>query len=325
MSDSLTVAVSAVVFREDAYPRLKTDPRTVQKYAEDLSVLPPIEVNQHNELIDGWHRWTAHKKAEAETIRIVITETKSDAHLLELAIERNAKHGLQLSQEDKRDMARRIYSGTVLHEQGEKKAKLASILSVTERVVQMWLARIDRDNKEKRECAIRDLWFSCHTQEEIAAAVGMTQQRITQVLQANESFRFVVKPGDFYEIEDETERLNVCEKQNRSNAEHATDFEPPIYNIWKQQTKTEGSDHFGNTEIRWLDNLLYLYTKPFDVVIDPFAGGGSTIDICQTRLRRYYVSDRKPVPERQKEIREHDVTSGLPKTSTVEGRKTRLP
>jgi hypothetical protein len=35
-------------------------------------------------------------------------------------------------------------------------------------------------------------------------------------------------------------------------AEHAIDFELPIYNIWKQQEKTEGSDHFGNTEPRWL-------------------------------------------------------------------------
>jgi hypothetical protein len=27
-------------------------------------------------------------------------------------------------------------------------------------------------------------------------------------------------------------------------------------------------------EIRWLDNLLYLYIQPFDVIVDPFAGGG---------------------------------------------------
>ena len=61
-----------------------------------------------------------------------------------------------------------------------------------------------------------------------------------------------------------------------------------------------------------MDNLLYLYTQPFDVVADPFAGGGSTIDICKKRLRRYWVSDRKPVPERAAQIREHDVTAGLP-------------
>jgi hypothetical protein len=56
-----------------------------------------------------------------------------------------------------------------------------------------------------------------------------------------------------------------------------------------------------------VDNLLYLYTKPFDMVLDPFAGGGSTIDICKRRFRRYMVSDRKPIVEREKEIRKHDL------------------
>ena len=99
-------------------------------------------------------------------------------------------------------------------------------------------------------------------------------------------------------------------KTQQSAADHATDFDVPIYNVWKQQTKSEGSAHFGNSEVRWVDNLLYLYTKPFDVVVDPFAGGGSTIDICKKRLRRYFVSDRKPIVEREKEIRQHDLKDG---------------
>lgn len=93
-----TIRISEVIYREDLYPRIKTDPAIVQKYAEDLSVLPPIEVNQHNELIDGWHRWTTHKKNDIDSIEVTVTQTNSDAHLLELAIEENATHGLQLSQ-----------------------------------------------------------------------------------------------------------------------------------------------------------------------------------------------------------------------------------
>jgi hypothetical protein len=61
-------------------------------------------------------------------------------------------------------------------------------------------------------------------------------------------------------------------KNHKAVADHAVDFDPPIYNIWKQQEKTAGSRHFGNSEVRWVDNLLYLYTQPFDVVVDPFAG-----------------------------------------------------
>jgi hypothetical protein len=59
------IETATIVFREDLYPRMETSASTVQKYAEDLDILPPIEVNQNKELIDGWHRWTAHKKAGA--------------------------------------------------------------------------------------------------------------------------------------------------------------------------------------------------------------------------------------------------------------------
>jgi hypothetical protein len=72
----------------------------------------------------------------------------------------------------------------------------------------------------------------------------------------------------------ENAQLSNLDKSQQSAATHATDFQPPIYNVWKQQTKTNGSNHFGNSEVRWLDNLLYLYTQPFDMVVDPFAGGG---------------------------------------------------
>ena len=85
-------------YREDLYPRIKADPATIQRYAENLDVLPPIEINQYNIIIDGFHRWTAHRKAEAESIKVIITETASEAELYGLAIRRNANHGLQLSE-----------------------------------------------------------------------------------------------------------------------------------------------------------------------------------------------------------------------------------
>ena len=72
--------------------------------------------------------------------------------------------------------------------------------------------------------------------------------------------------------------------------------------------------HKGQSEVSFVDQLLYMYTdKPKDIVFDPFAGGGSTIDICKKRLRRYYVSDLTPIPAREHEIRQHDITQGLPR------------
>jgi hypothetical protein len=77
------------------------------------------------------------------------------------------------------------------------------------------------------------MWMACATQEEIAAATDVTKETVSQICQ----------------------NLADLPKSDKSAAEHAVDFDPPIYNIWKQQTKTEGSSHFGNSEVRWVDNL----------------------------------------------------------------------
>ncbi len=302
MSEVQRMPVADVVFRDDLYPRIETHPVTVQKYAEDLNVLPPIEVNQHKELIDGWHRWTAHKKKEAETIPFIVTETKSDNHLLELAIERNAKHGLQLSQSDKEKMAGRLYSAFLTgkpskNDAARYKEHLAKILSVGNSSIRRWTSRDDKDYKRELEQVAFRLWLACNTQDEIANATGWSQPIVATFI--------------------ENAQLSNLDKSQQSAATHATDFQPPIYNVWKQQTKTNGSNHFGNSEVRWLDNLLYLYTQPFDMVVDPFAGGGSTIDICKKRFRRYFVSDRKPIIEREKEIRNHDLIGENGKVSLL--------
>ena len=236
---------------------MKTSHETVQRYAEDLEVLPPIEVNQNNELIDGWHRWTAHRKAGAAIIHAVMTETASDAELLELAIVRNATHGLQLSREDKRDMARKIYNATPDRERDAKKKELAKILSVSRTTIHEWLSRIDKETKAARDRRIFELWMDCHSMQEIADAVGVHKDTVSEICR----------------------KFPELENSDKAAAEHATDFDPPLYNVWKQQERTAGSKHFGNSEVRWVDNLLYRYTEPFDVVVDPFGGSGSTIDI----------------------------------------------
>jgi len=81
------------------------------------------------------------------------------------------------------------------------------------------------------------------------------------------------------------------------------DFSPELYTIWNFGEATNVVRHFGNIPPQILDNLLYYYTQPLDVVFDPFAGGGMTIDVCQQRQRRYYVSDLTPSPARLPEQR----------------------
>jgi len=285
--DIVEIQLSEVVYRDDLYPRIKPDAATIQRYAENLEVLPPIEVNQNGILIDGFHRWTAHRKNEAPTIRAIVTQTASENEVYALAIERNSTHGLQMNNEDKKSSAIRLYAAGT----GYSKEDIARILSVSTRSVTGYLTDVDKQLREDRKQRISDMWMACYTSEEIADAVGVSRQSVDGLLPKME------------ELPNSAKVLSKFQDQ---------DFSPPLYNVWSFAKKTNAVGHFGNTEQRIVDNLLYLYTEPFDIVVDPFAGGGSTIDICRYRSRRYWASDRKPIVERENEIRKLDIVEDVP-------------
>lgn len=283
------INVNDIIYREDLYPRIKPDAVTIQKYAENIEFLPPIEINQNKELIDGAHRWRAHQKMEVDTIAVIITETASDAELLTLAIQRNATHGLQLSNEDKRKMAVKIYAATPEKERKDKKKELSDILSISPRTLYNWLRDIDKAANETRDGLIFDMHLACRTQEEVAETVGLTVETISK------------KINVIQEME------NIPKSELHASKYELDDDSLPKFTVWAFGGKTNKVGHFGNTEQTIVDWLLYLYTKPFDIVLDPFAGGGATVDVCQKRLRRYWASDRKPIIERSGDIRQHDL------------------
>ena len=86
-----------------------------------------------------------------------------------LAIERNAAHGLQLTSEDKRTLAVKLYDG-------RNKDHLSKILAVPLRTMKRWLERKDSSLRQERERKIYEMWLACYTQEEIAEAVGLNPE-----------------------------------------------------------------------------------------------------------------------------------------------------
>ena len=88
--------------------------------------------------------------------------------------------------------------------------------------------------------------------------------------------------------------------------------QPPVYNAWNYSAcdKRFGQPHPGQIPGQAIVNLLLWLTKPFDIVIDPMAGGGTTIDVCRYLLRRYYCFDIDP---KRPDIKKWDIRHGYPR------------
>lgn len=100
----------------------------------------------------------------------------------------------------------------------------------------------------------------------------------------------------------------------REEYKYPETFEPFLYDVWSVSKLNNKYKHPGNIPQEFIENLVHHYTEEGDLVYDPFAGGGPTIDVCKAWNRDYYVSDIAPIPERQEEIKQWDLRLGLPAT-----------
>lgn len=88
-------------------------------------------------------------------------------------------------------------------------------------------------------------------------------------------------------------------------------YEPQVFTIWKFNDRDErfGIEHPGNIPAGIVFNVLYYYTNQGDLVVDPMAGGGVTVDVCKTMKRKCTAFDLSPV---RQEISKHDATEPWP-------------
>ncbi len=83
------------------------------------------------------------------------------------------------------------------------------------------------------------------------------------------------------------------------------------FDIWTFQQADGDSSYFGKMPPQVVENLLWLYTEPDDWLVDPFAGGGTSVLVARKMGRRVYASDLAPsMPTLP--IRQHDILDGWP-------------
>jgi len=205
-----TVKLSAIKFDPKIYPRQKHDPALVQRYAACLESIEArenfISVGQDLRIVDGRHRQLAYQtmSPNGREITVWMYPISDDDALQDLAIELNSEHGWQLTDGDKRSMAVALYT----RQNRVPQAEIASRLRVGHTEVSTWLKTIVDREREERETRIWNMWLSCHSQAEIAQAVELSQNSISENLR------------------------KLSEKSPQDDSDIFRSFKPKIYTVW---------------------------------------------------------------------------------------------
>lgn len=98
------------------------------------------------------------------------------------------------------------------------------------------------------------------------------------------------------------ENENLILNGRANNLTVGETFRPPIFSttLWDFPTQSYGDTPKGNNKYPGVTpafiiyNLIHRYTEPGDLVCDPMAGSGTTIDVCKEEKRRVIAFDIVP-------------------------------
>lgn len=277
------LAIDKVEFVKELYPRLREDDAAIERYRAAIDRLPPIAIARGHVLVDGFHRWQAYRREGLTEIAVENLGNLTDIEILKESIRRNASHGRQLEEGDKKRMVELLYRGGT-----RDKQELADLLSIALSTVEKYWATARSDEKADQQAKAWDLWLDCLSIRDVATALdGPDENTVGGWLsrKADESgFRDAPASRQHFDI----------------------------WNFQKADDDAGSASYFGRMPSQVVENLLWFYTEPGDIVFDPFAGGGTTIDVAKRMGRRVWSSDRKPSTPTLP-IHEHDIAKGWPK------------
>ena len=228
MDSPQKIALDDVVLREDLDPRLgDRDDALIAQYADIFDALPPIEINQHNELIDGWHRVRAAERAKRKEIAYVVVETDGDDDLGDKMWAANLKHGVQYTR------AQRQTQGLKLHERGLKANVIATRVGVSASSVYSWTKELRDKEKEERDAEIARLREEGMTQQQIADEVGVRQSTVADIIENSKTGKIDKEPESVAEStiepdEEETGEAPEAAEPEISETDEAPAEEEPV-------------------------------------------------------------------------------------------------
>jgi len=111
------------------------------------------------------------------------------------------------------------------------------------------------------------LWLACKTQDEISDQLGIAKGKINKI-------------------------VTKCKAEESDYLANNPPESLKIFNLWNFADSGSTIKYLGQIPAGVIENLLWYFTKPFDVVYDPFAGSGTTIRVCKEMMRRWQACGR---------------------------------
>jgi len=185
----ITLGIDDVQVIDKLYPRLRPIELKIQEYQDNVEAAPRITVARGCVLVDGYHRWQAHKRNGATTVEAIDLGDMTDEEILVESSRLNSRHGTSLTMDEKRRLALVLARPHGSLTQGDT----AKVLSVSLRTVEAWLAKADaearaarkaeEEAKRKRDIAEAErLRAEGKTQRQIAEALGVDQATVARWL-----------------------------------------------------------------------------------------------------------------------------------------------
>ena len=312
----MEVNTSDLTWEPFIYPRRAKKQETVSAYVEALKIgakFPPIKIQRvfnykkENEkieatlILDGIHRWSAYKecgfkKIEAKPWKMEALdyETNQIALLLEGA-RCNLKHGDRLSPRDKKQVARDI----ALSDQECKYTEeaLAEKLGVIRQTINTWISDIRARQKAGRDIVIIRLSRLGWTQEQIAEIVGLSQNRISEII-GNANFSEIdnlLSQGRDMDYIARHYHMDLAMAlslllEGKTDREKFKELGWGL-RTWDQWNFNECDERFGDDwpgriPAQLVAHTLFYFTNLGDLVLDPMAGGGVVSDVSLVFERR---------------------------------------
>jgi hypothetical protein len=167
------------------------------------------------------------------------------------------------------------------------------------------------------------------TQKDIATLFGVDQSAVSQIMKDSPLGKIHSLLGDTWNdqpIADLSSQLSTPLVDTWSAALDGNNDQERLkllgikiqpYDVWNFSSCHDlmGNQHPGRIPGQLIAHVLFVYTKPGDLVVDPMAGSGTTLDACSLmgRKRRGYDIDGR---HERYDIEQHDLTSGWPEITS---------